>query len=99
MPSLLEGSPTGIAEAISAGCYLVCSPTGWAIDLQPSSNFGIKLIPFENNSEYWVKIITETLNSAQELNLSDAIKKARKSFLNEVDFKFLAMKFKNILGK
>ena len=98
MPSLLEGSPTGIAEAISTGCYLISSPTGWAVDLQPSSNFGIKLIPFEAKYAYWVKIIEDTLKSTKELNLSNELKINRKLFLKEVDFKFLAFKFKDILN-
>ena len=59
MPSLIEGSPTGFAEAMLAGCQILSCPTGWALDLMPMTNYGISLIDFDADPNDWASSIQD----------------------------------------
>lgn len=97
MPSYLEGSPTAIAEAMSSGCYLLLSPTGWALDIQPSYKFKCSILNFESNADDWIKLIKEILNNTEELNLNNYNNLNRQKFLKKIEFKTLAIKLNHIL--
>lgn len=97
MPSYLEGSPTAIAEAMASSCYLLLSPTGWALDIQPSHKFKSRILNFEANSDDWVKTIIEILENKEELNLTNENHFIREKFLKKIEFKSLALKLNELL--
>ena len=85
MPSLLEGSPTGFAEAMFADCQILSCPTGWALDLMPTQKYGISLIGFDADPVDWISSIQDLKSTP----ITSAQRSCRSQFLEICDFPFL----------
>ena len=92
MPSLLEGSPTGLAEALASNCYVVSSPTGWALDLLPSNEFGIDLVPLQATSHDWFNTIVSNLHT----DITPTQYTKRFEFLDSVNFSEVISSFESL---
>ena len=89
-----EGGPISWIEAFACGCYVLSTPSGFALELESSKLFSW-VAPFSLNSIEWSEKIFQLSTSFSPLD-ADSMAQRRK-FLERFDFKYLATSIEQIL--
>ena len=97
---LTEGSQGWILEGLASGCLMLSVPTGFAAEFQ-SGNDGIWHLPITANAQQWSEQIQYCLKttSENELMVGGSLSPARKAFLKEASFDYLAQQLSQIVGQ
>ena len=89
-----EGGPISWVEAFACGCYVLSTPSGFALELESSQLFSW-VAPFALSPAQWAKKILHLSSSFSPL---DTISMERRhKFLKRFDFRFLAASIEKIL--
>lgn len=86
LPSISEGNPLVLNEAIASGCYVISSNVGGVKDVIKNKNFGILCAP--NNEEEFVDAINFVYKNNQEIlsyleNRNSSTLQTTKTMVNE----------------
>ena len=95
---LTEGSQGWILEGLASGCLMLSVSTGFAAEFQ-SGNDGIWHLPITANAQQWCEQIQSCLKttSENELMVGGSLSPARKAFLKEASFDYLAQQLSQIV--